>query len=71
MNKPYTVIELKKLCEEEIKKGNGNKYILISDDEEGNGFHYLWYSFTEIDDEYYDIDINENIAKKEETIILG
>ena len=66
-----TVKELKKFCEEQIKKGNGNKVIMISQDDEGNSYHYLWYSFTEIVDDYYDIDINEDIAKKEDTIILG
>ena len=40
-----TINELKKLCEEQIKKGNGNKKILISDDDEGNGYHELFYSF--------------------------
>ena len=71
MNKSITVEQLKKYCEEEIKQGNGNKVIMISDDDEGNNFHYLWYSFTEIEDEYYDININENVAKREDTIILG
>ena len=71
MNKPLTVKELKNLCEQEIKKGNGDKVILISDDDEGNGFHYLWYSFTEIEDEYYDISIDERIASRDDTIILG
>ena len=69
--KPITVKELKNICEEQIYRGNGDKVILISDDDEGNGYHYLWYAFTEIEDDYYDISINENIAKKEDTIILG
>lgn len=41
-----TVRELLKECEKEIAKGNGDKIILISDDDEGNGFHYLDYDFT-------------------------
>lgn len=41
-----TVKELKKFCLEEIRKGNGNKEVLISDDEEGNGFHGIYYAFT-------------------------
>lgn len=71
MNKPITINQLKEYCEKQIKKGNGDKVIMISDDDEGNGFHYLWYSFTEIEDEYYDISIDERIASKENTIILG
>lgn len=39
------VEELMLLCAEEVKKGNGKKEILISDDDEGNGFHKLFYAF--------------------------
>ena len=46
--KQLTVELLKKLCELEIKKGNGKRMIVISDDNEGNGFHGLFYGFTVI-----------------------
>ena len=39
------VEELMLLCAEEVKKGNGKKEILISDDDEGNGFHQLISAF--------------------------
>lgn len=45
-NKPLTVNQLLKLCQEEVKKGRGDHTIMLSDDDEGNGYHYLWYSFT-------------------------
>ena len=41
-----TVKELKKLVDQEIKNGNGNRMIVISDDNEGNGFHGMFYGFT-------------------------
>ena len=41
-----TINDLLELCNEEIKKGNGNKTIFISRDDEGNGFHKLIYGFT-------------------------
>lgn len=41
-----TVEELMVLCEQEIQKGNGKREVLISDDDEGNGFHYLFYGFS-------------------------
>ena len=71
-----TINKLKKECEKQIALGNGDKVIMISDDDEGNGFHYLFYTFTPLEDfdnfKYGDIcNINENIAKKEDTIILG
>lgn len=81
--KPITVKELKKECDLQIKKGNGDKVIMISDDDEGNGYHYLWYLFTTIEEMEAPEEFNgktftfeftkcdENIAKKEDTIILG
>ena len=82
--KALTINDLYKECQKEIKKGNGNKTIMISQDDEGNGYHYLWYSFTpmEIIEEPVVFPsgeviecpfefIDEKIAKKEDTIILG
>lgn len=70
--KPITVKVLKKLCEDQIKMGNGDKVIMISDDEEGNGYHYLWYSFCQPVDVFMDnSEIVEDIATKDNTIILG
>lgn len=41
-----TVKTLKKLVDEQIKLGNGDKEVLLSCDDEGNGFHTLFYGFT-------------------------
>lgn len=46
-NLGLTVNDLFELCKEQIKKGNGNKHIIISNDDEGNGYHTLFYSFTD------------------------
>lgn len=43
-----TVKELMELCSEEISKGYGNRQVYISRDDEGNGFHGLYYGFTEL-----------------------
>ncbi len=67
---PFTVKELRRICDEQIKEGNGDKVIMISDDDEGNGYHYLWYQFMMVD-EYTEDYVDERIAKKEDTIILG
>lgn len=37
---------LYKECEKQIKQGNGKKRVMISNDDEGNGYHELFYSFT-------------------------
>ena len=74
MSKPITVNELLNYCEEQKKAGNGNKVIMISNDDEGNGYHYLWYPFCDLNDEeiyFEDCFLDEDIATKEDTIILG
>ena len=53
-----TVNELMKACQAEIAKGNGDKLIYISRDDEGNGWHQLWYDFTEVTpDNFEDFDV--------------
>ena len=40
-----TVEELYEACRIEIGMGNGKRNVVISNDEEGNGYHDLFYSF--------------------------
>lgn len=81
MNRQMTVKQLLKLCQEEVKKGNGDKFIVVADDNEGNGYHGMFYGFSDI------AEINEGLkvfgdsvenqiydschTKPEEIIILG
>lgn len=44
MNKPITVNQLLKNLQELKEKGYGNAPIFITDDEEANGYHGLWYT---------------------------
>lgn len=45
-NTAITVKELAKYCKEVIEKGGGDRKILISADDEGNGYHELFFGFT-------------------------
>ena len=45
--KQLTIKELKRFVDAQMKKGNEDKFIVISDDSEGNGFHGLFYQFTD------------------------
>ena len=60
--KPLTIKDLYKECKKQIDNGNGDKVIMISNDDEGNGYHYLWYSFTtKADNNKMEIELaNEN-----------
>lgn len=42
-----TVNMLMKACAEQVKKGNGDKKIYLSDDDEGNGYHEMYFLFTD------------------------
>ena len=46
-NLGLTVNQLLEFCKKQIEKGNGNKHIIISNDDEGNGYHTLFYEFTD------------------------
>lgn len=72
---PLTVKDLYYAIQSEMKKGNENKIVMISSDDEGNGYHYLWYAFItgkemEMDDAFQ-MSVNKNIASIEDTIVLG
>lgn len=66
-----TIKELKKYVDAEIRKGNGDMTVMISDDDEGNGYHYVWYAFTPATDFDYVEGMDESVAPKDKTLILG
>lgn len=43
-----TVKELYLLCKKEVEKGNGNKKIILSQDDEGNGGYEMFYGFGDV-----------------------
>lgn len=47
INGAVSVNILARLCLEQIKKGNGEKQIVISSDDEGNSYHTLFFGFTD------------------------
>ena len=73
MSKQITVSKLKALCDKQIKLGNGNRMIVISDDNEGNGFHGLFFGFTTIDKSEKDgFPIYDSVSENvDEIIVLG
>ena len=68
-----TVRQLHELCERQIDAGNGDKHIIISDDDEGNGFHTLFYDFTtsKKDVEYALSTEHDHTHTVENCIVLG
>ena len=39
-----TINELHKVLSKEIERGNGNKKLLVATDDEGNGYHPMFYA---------------------------
>lgn len=67
-----TVKELLKACQEQVAKGNGDKGILLSRDDEGNGYHSCFYLFSEDVFEFTDPDEMQMPAEDlANCIILG
>jgi hypothetical protein len=50
-----TVNKLYEIVTKQIRLGNGDKEIVISNDDEGNGFHYLAFGFTTNQELVYEI----------------
>ncbi len=63
-----TVKQLLELCKEQVNKGNGDKLILLSNDDEGNGYHKMFYHFTE---DVAGNDMWGDIKNPNDYIILG
>ena len=69
-----TVKQLKDLCDQQIAKGNGDKEILISQDDEGNSYHSLFYGFMDSLDsikECKEFSGFHDDNKPEDVVILG
>lgn len=77
MSKPLTIKQLYEECEKQIKAGRGDYTIMLSADDEGNGYHYCWYTFITVeelmenDPMICDFIVDEDISTVEQTIILG
>ena len=66
-----TVKDLLEACQKQVEIGNGDKGIIVADDNEGNGYHGLFYEFTE-DVSPYAEDIYDSVEKNpDKLIILG
>lgn len=44
--KAITINQLLAECQKQVENGNGDKHILISQDDEGNGYHECFFGFT-------------------------
>ena len=72
MDKGRTVKELFEACKAQIAKGNGDKHVLVSNDDEGNGFHTLFYLITDSPETVnWALESEHDNHKADEVVILG
>ena len=45
MSRPLTIVDLKLMCDDLIKKGYGERSVLLSNDTEESGYHGMYYGF--------------------------
>lgn len=65
-----TVKDLLKACQKAVREGKGDKYIVVSDDNEGNGFHGCFFGLTDMDEDYMEL-VNDSVMDKDKLIIVG
>lgn len=68
-----TVKDLYEACKKQIENGNGDKIVLVTNDEEANGYHALFYQFTDDANEIkqiYDYDMFDD-CKPENALLIG
>lgn len=63
--------DLYECCKEQMDKGNGDKYIVVADDNEGNGYHGMFFGFTENVEDCIDLINDSQIIDANKLIILG
>lgn len=69
--KQMQVKDLYECCKKQIEKGNGDKYIAVADDNEGNGYHGMFFGFSEDVEDYIDLVNDSQIIDADKLIILG
>lgn len=70
-----SVKDLYNECKTQIERGNGDRKIMISQDDEGNGYHYLFFGMATgeemKDDDMFMMSIDKNITPVDDVIVLG
>ena len=65
-----TVKDLLEFCQKQVEIGNADKKIVVANDNEANGYHGLFYEFTE-DVSPYAGEITDSDDNIDNLIILG
>jgi hypothetical protein len=73
MAKQIKLKELYDECKKQMALGNGEKFLVVSDDNEGNGFHGMFFTITPIEPkmkDYYEHLIMDSCETNADNILL-
>ena len=65
--------DLYEACKAHMEAGNGDKYLIAANDNEGNGYHGVFYLITEVkpDDKHIEWLISDSNHPINELLIIG
>lgn len=66
-----TVQEMYNALGKAISEGNGNKYLVVSDDNEGNGYHGCFYHLSPLEPGTIDLVSDSQIMDPNKLMIIG
>ena len=73
MAKQIKLKDLYAACKKQMEMGNGEKVLVVSDDNEGNGFHGMFFTVSTIrkkDRRYYESIIRDSCETNADNILL-
>lgn len=66
-----TVKEMYQALGKAIKEGHGNRYLVCGDDNEGNGYHGVFFHLTPMPESCMDLVSDSQIMRPEQLMIIG
>ena len=69
--KQLTVAELAISLNKLIKKGHGNKYVVLSNDNEGNGYHGCFFEAEPLPDGMIDLVSDSTEMNENNLVVIG
>lgn len=66
-----TVLQMYQSLQKAISEGNGNKYLVVSDDNEGNGYHGCFYHLSPLEPGTIDLVSDSQVTDPNKLMIIG
>lgn len=70
-NTQVTVLQMYQSLQKAIKEGHGSKYLVLSDDNEGNGYHGCFYGISPLEPGTIELVSDSQIMDPNKLMIIG